>query len=224
MAALTDYYVPVASWVKDRLMGRCESPAIEIRAEIMSRIERARRSAMENGIEEKVFEAGLFPVVVWIDEILMCTEWPGADEWRSMLLQKAHFKIVNGGVEFFRRLSALGPEPQDREVMGVYYMILHLGFQGQLGMKGGESGALQVRQRLQNLLEPVRNPEGEFLFSGVLPAPAALAGATPEISLRKRRTKTLLLWGSPPFVLLILYVVFDRIIHHTVQNVLTHLN
>jgi type VI secretion system protein ImpK len=224
MAALTDYYVPIASWVKDRLMGKCQSSALEIRAEIMSRIERARRAAKESGIDEKLFENGLFPVVVWIDEILMCTEWPGADEWRSMLLQKEHFRIVNGGVEFFRRLSALGPEPADREVLGVYYMILHLGFQGQLGMKGGESGALQVRQRLQGLLEPAKNPDGEFLFAGVLPATAALSGKTPEVSLRKRRTKTILLWGSPPLVLLILYVVFDRIVHHMVQNALTHLN
>ncbi len=224
MAALTDYFVPVASWVKDRLMGKSQMSALEVRAEIMSRIERARRSAKEDGVDEKVFEAGLFPVVVWIDEILMCTEWPGANEWRSMLLQKAHFKIVNGGVEFFRRLSALGPEPVDREIMGIYYMILHLGFQGQLGMKGGESGSIQVRQRLQNLLEPARNPEGEFLFAGVLPAPAALSGKSPEISLQKRRVKTFLLWGAPPLVLLILYAVFDRIIHHMVQNVLTHLN
>jgi type VI secretion system protein ImpK len=224
MAALTDYYVPVAAWVKDQLMRGVPLQPIEIRAEIVSRIERARRAAKEAGIEEKVFDDGLFPVIVWIDESLMCADWSGANEWRSMLLQKAHFKIVNGGVEFFRRLSALGPDPMDREILAVYYMILHLGFQGQFGMKGGENGALQVRQRLQNLLEPVRLSEGGTLFAGVLPASLALSSASAETRNRKRRTKTLLVWGTPPAVLLILYGVFDRIIHQMVQNVLIRLH
>ena len=223
MAILTDYFVPVAAWVREQLGRPLPEPA-PLRAEILSRIEQARRLAREGGVEERLFEAGLFPVVAWIDESLMSANWAGAVEWSRGLLQKSLFRTGNGGVEFFRRLSALGPEPADREVLGVYYMILHLGFQGQLGMKGGESGALQVRQRLQGLLEPAKNPDGEFLFAGVLPATAALSGKTPEVSLRKRRTKTLLLWGSPPLVLLILYVVFDRIVHHMVQNALTHLN
>ncbi len=224
MAPLTDYYVPVAAWVKDQLMRGVPLQPLEIRAEILSRIERARLAAKEAGIEEKVFDDALFPVVVWIDESLMCADWSGANEWRSILLQKAQFKIVNGGVEFFRRLSALGPDPVDREILAVYYMILHLGFQGQFGMKGGESGALQVRQRLQNLLEPVRLAEGGTLFAGVLPASHVFSSAGQETRNRKRRMKTLLVWGTPPAVLLILYVVFDRIIHQMVQNVLIRLH
>ena len=140
-----------------------------------------------------------------------------------MLLQKAHFNIVNGGVEFFRRLSALGPEPADREILAVYYMALHLGFQGQYGMKGGDQSAIQVRQRLQILLEPARLSEGEALFPGVLPATMALSDPGGYARKKNRRVRTLLLWGTPPGILLILFVVFDRIIHRMVQNVLSHL-
>lgn len=224
MAALTDTYVPIAAWVKEQMTAGLPQSAFEIRAEIVSRIERMRRAAKEQGIDEKTFENGLFPVVVWIDESLMCAEWSGADEWRSMLLQKEHFKIVNGGVEFFRRLSALGPDPTDREILAVYYMVLHLGFQGQFGMKGGESGILQVRQRLQNLLEPVRLAEGGTLFSGVLPASSAHSGPNAENLKSKSRLKKILLWGTPPGILLILYGVFDRMVHQMVQHVLIHLN
>ncbi len=223
MGALSDYYVPIAAWVKDRLLAGTLASPIEVKAEITSRIEKARRATQEDGIEEKLFEAGLFPVVVWIDESLMCSDWPGANEWRSMLLQKAHFNIVNGGVEFFRRLNALGPEPTDREVLAVYYMALHLGFQGQYGMKGGDNSSIQVRQRLQNLLEPARLSEGESLFPGVLPASMALSDAGSYVRNRNRRLRTILLWGTPPGILLILFLVFDRIIHQMVQNVLIHL-
>jgi type VI secretion system protein ImpK len=223
MGSLADYYVPIAAWVKDRLLAGTLTSPTEVEAEISSRIERARRATQEDGIEEKLFEAGLFPVVVWIDESLMCSDWPGAKEWRSMLLQKTHFNIVNGGVEFFRRLNALGPEPADREILAVYYMALHLGFQGQYGMKGGEQSAVLVRQRLQNLLEPIRLSEGASLFPGVLPASMALSDAGSYVRSRNRRLKTLLLWGTPPGILLILFAVFDRIVHRMVQNVLIHL-
>ncbi len=223
MVSLTDYYVPIAGWVLERSRGETLPPAVEVRAEVIARIEKARRAAKEAGIDEKVFEAGLFPVVVWIDESLMCANWTGANEWRTMLLQKSHFKIVNGGVEFFRRLSALGPDPTDREILAIYYMVLHLGFQGQYGMKDKENASLQVRQRLQNLLEPVRRSEGEPLFSGVLPTTTATTGITSKSRSRNRRLRTVLLWGVPPGLLLVLFVVFDRIVHQKIQNALIHL-
>lgn len=223
MRSLTDYYVPVAAWVQEQLGGTLP-PAPQLKTEILSRIEQSRRAAIEEGIEEKVFEAGLFPVVAWIDESLMCASWAGATEWRTILLQKARYKIANGGVEFFRRLSALGPDPVDREILAVYYMVLHLGFQGQYGMKGGESSSLQVRHRLQALLEPVRSSEGAALCPGLLSPMNALPGAVSKNTAKNRRLKTLLLWGIPPGLLLILFAVFDRIVHEDVQNILAHIH
>ena len=90
-------------------------------------------------------------------------------------------------------------------------------------MKGGDNSSIQVRQRLQNLLEPARLSEGESLFPGVLPASMALSDAGSYVRNRNRRLRTILLWGTPPGILLILFLVFDRIIHQMVQNVLIHL-
>ena len=224
MGNLTDYYVPVVAWVRECL-GRTLPEALELRAEIQTRIEQARLASREGGIGDKVFEAGLFPVVVWIDESLMCANWSGAIEWRTMLLQKAFFRTGNGGVEFFRRLSALGSESVDREVLAVYYMILQLGFQGQYGMEGEENSSLPVRRQLQTVLEPSRpSDEQTPLFPGVMPAVAALPGETHEGLTRRRRLGTLLLWAVPPGLLLILFMVFDRIVHSMVQDVMSHLH
>ena len=225
MGSLTDFYVPIAAWVREKL-GKPLPETLELRAEIVARIEQARLAARDAGILDQVFDAGLFPVVVWIDESLMCANWGGAQEWRTMLLQKAYFRTGNGGVEFFRRLSALGAEPTDREILAVYYMILQLGFQGQYGMDEDANASLPVRRQLQTILEPVRlgSAEQEVLFPGTLPEKTALPGASQEHRTRRRRIGTVLLWAVPPGVLLILFVIFDRIVHGMVQDVMGHLH
>ena len=125
----------------------------------------------------------------------------------------------------FRRLSALGSGPEDREILAVYYMILQLGFQGQYGALGEESSSLPVRRQLQAVLEPVfSSGEGKALFPEALPGEKALPGSSPEGQTRKRRIRTLLLWGAPPAVLLILFIVFDRIVHQMAGDVMGHLH
>ena len=224
MAILTDHFVPVAAWVREQLGRPLPEPAL-LRAEILSRIEQARSLTREAGVEERLFEAGLFPVVAWIDESLMSANWAGALEWSRGLLQKSLFRTGNGGVEFFRRLSALGSGPEDREVLAVYYMILQLGFQGQYGALGEESSSLPVRRQLQAILEPVSSSsEGKALFPEALPGETALPGSSPEGQSRKRRIRTLLLWGAPPAFLLILFLVFDRIVHQMAGDVMGHLH
>ena len=224
MAILSDDFVPLVAWVREQLSRPLPEPAA-FRAEILSRIDRARISARERGVEESLFESGLFPVVAWIDESLMQSNWAGATEWSRNLLQKALFKTGNGGVEFFRRLSALGTGPEEREVLAVYYMILHLGFLGQYGAMGEESSSLPVRRQLQAVLEPAASPlEAKALFPESLSGPMALPGASPGGETRKRRIRTLALWGGPPAVLLVLYVVFDRIVHQMVGDVMGHLH
>ena len=220
MAILTDYFVPVVAWVRDQ-MGRPLPESLPLRAEILSHIEGARLAAREEGVEEKTFEAGLFPVVAWIDESLMSANWAGAHEWSRMLLQKALFRTGNGGVEFYRRLSALGSGPEDREILAVYYMILQQGFQGQYGALGQESSSLPVRRQLQTLLEPpLSGQEATALFPGSRSKEPALAAITAEGRDRNRRLRSLLVWIVPPAVLLVLFMVFDRIVHSMAQDVM----
>ena len=220
MAILSDYFVPVVAWVREQ-MARPLPEAVALRAEILSRIERARLSAREEGVDEKQFDAGLFPVVAWIDESLMSANWAGAHEWSRMLLQKSLFRTGNGGVEFFRRLSAMGSGPEEREILAVYYMILQLGFQGQYGALGEESSSLPVRRQLQTVLEPaLSGQDNAELFPASRSREAALPGKKDEGRERKRRLRTLLFWAVPPAVLLVLFVVFDRSVHSMAQEVL----
>ena len=220
MAILTDSFVPVVAWVREQMSRTLPEP-VSLRAEILSRIERARLAAREEGVEEKTFEAGLFPVVAWIDESLMSANWSGSIEWSRMLLQKALFRTGNGGVEFFRRLSALGSGPEEREILAVYYMILQLGFQGQYGALGEESSSLPVRRQLQTLLEPAAiGAEGAALFPASRAKEAALPAGGAEGRDRDRRLRSLLFWILPPALLLVLFVVFDRIVHSMAQDMM----
>ena len=223
MVTLSDCLIPVLAYLKDKL-DHTLPETDRLRQEILSRIDSARSIARKSGISEKTFESGLFPVVAWIDESLMCANWPGSIDWRKNLLQKSFFKISNGGVEFYRRMPLQETtDPETLEILSVYYMVLQLGFKGQYGLERNEHESLKVRKHLQTILEPDRTA----LERGKIFPTAYLAiedpAQTTKVASRKS-LNTVFVWVVPSAMVLILFFLYDRIIQSMVQNVIGHLH
>ncbi|MHB1731615.1 MAG: DotU family type IV/VI secretion system protein [Leptospirillum sp.] len=222
MTTLSDCLIPVLAYTKDKL-DRTLPEAEKLRQEIRARIDLARSCAKSAGIPETSFENALFPVVVWIDESLMCANWPGADEWSRNMLQKTFFRITNGGVEFYRRMPLEGGDPESREILSLYHMALQLGFRGQYALERTEHEVQKVRKHLQDLLGPDRSVfEQEKIFpEGYLVREDAKT--TTKVASRKT-LNTVFIWLVPSVMVLVLFLLYDRIIHSMTQNVLRHLH
>ncbi len=74
------------------------------------------------------FENALFPIVAWIDEMVLSSQNKDKKLWRKQLLQKKFFNTSNAGHEFFEKLEVL---PSDAfEVRLLYLYCMFLGFKG----------------------------------------------------------------------------------------------
>jgi type VI secretion system protein ImpK len=85
-------------------------------------------AARRDGITERDWGQGLFPVCAWVDETVLCSDWPDREKWQQNPLQFVFFKTMNAGEEFFSRLSTLDADPRD--IREVYAYCLSLGFRG----------------------------------------------------------------------------------------------
>ncbi|MEC4684078.1 MAG: DotU family type IV/VI secretion system protein [Nitrospirota bacterium] len=223
MMTLSDCLISVVANVKyllDHSLGDLES----VRGEILDRIEQARSDARSSGIDDTLFGEGLFPVVAWIDESLMCSNWSGAMEWRQKLLQKAFFGIANAGTEFYRRMPiSLASDPAKREVLTVYYMVLQMGFEGQYGLRKNEHELVAVRKHLHTLLAPDGTlMQQKYLLPGAYP-PEQSESTGQQVSSRKS-INSVLLWSVPSVIVLLLFFIYGWIVQSMAHNVVGHIN
>jgi type VI secretion system protein ImpK len=89
---------------------------------------RAETARVRAEISDKEWREGLFAVCALIDEMVLCSSWPGKDRWQTAQLQHRFFNTTNAGAEFFERLNALGPGQE--AVREVYGWCLAMGFKG----------------------------------------------------------------------------------------------
>ncbi len=81
--------------------------------------------------EQKVeidFNEALFPILAWIDELILSSQYKQKREWRKNLLQKKFFNTSNAGYEFYEKLSSLEKNAFDLRLLYLY--CLFLGFKG----------------------------------------------------------------------------------------------
>ncbi len=225
MLTLFECYAPVLAYIETVLTQPTLPSAELVRNEVVSLLDEAKSDARKNGFSENIFNEGLFPVVAWLDETLMCARWDGAREWRNHLLQRRYFGLSNFGVEFFRRIRVLESEQKQstRSILEIYYYVLHLGFKGQYGFGRQEHELVRIRKNIQAVLDPhaVDKERGSLLGDFSSPAPRTDDPA----SARKRRILSgLAFYLVPPLVLLVLYGVFSWMIDQTADSVLSHLN
>ena len=104
--------------------------ASEVALELGRLLHESKALAEEHGISEDVFMDARFPVVAYVDELLLCLDWPGKTDWQVHPLQRKYFGTTNAGSEFYDRLNELKKFGPDRDVREVYALCLGLGFRG----------------------------------------------------------------------------------------------
>jgi len=70
-----------------------------------------------------------YAMVALIDETVLASDWPDADEWRDKPLAIKEFQDANAGEVFFDKLDRLA-RGEDQEVLEMYYTCLCAGFRG----------------------------------------------------------------------------------------------
>lgn len=148
-----------------------ETDYATVRADVALLIERLEQRARDEGIPREQFDMARFAVFAWVDEAVLCSDWPGAREWLHATLQREHYGTVNAGEEFFERLDAVlrqcGGQAQEEsplaefaresehemvqhcaseEVLEVYTLCLSLGFTG-MYFNEGDGGRLEELRR-----------------------------------------------------------------------------
>lgn len=98
------------------------------RLQCVSCLEQAARDAENYDVSEFERELALFAVVIWLDEIVLCSTQSFAQVWRTDLLQRKYFQTSLGGEQFFERLNEL--EEKHFQVRRVFLFCLQSGFRG----------------------------------------------------------------------------------------------
>jgi len=80
-------------------------------------------SKIEDFLKNIKDEDILFPLVCWIDEMILSGCWEGKNQWINNMLQVKYFNINNGGELFYEKL-------EDAKEKFYYVLMLKLGFRG----------------------------------------------------------------------------------------------
>jgi type VI secretion system protein ImpK len=175
-------------------------------------LRRAEEARIRDRHPEADWDAALFAVCAWIDERILCSDWPGRQAWLQAQLQRRRFHTTRGGELFFERLEAL---PADAaQVREVYDYCLSLGFQGCWFDAADQPRLAAARERNRALLA-APEPDGDELFPE---AGRSAEPAPPRRRLRAGRLAYLALYLIPPVLFLLAYWSFSSILDGLLQK------
>lgn len=119
------------------------------RAHVMSLLDGARRAVEDERLDPRGYAH--YAVVALVDESVMKSDWPGADQWRREPLQVHYYGNLLAGEHFFDRLDELRSGGADDALLEVYFLCLCAGFQGRFRDEPAE-----LRSRRQKLFQQLR--------------------------------------------------------------------
>ncbi|SDN53021.1 type VI secretion system protein ImpK [Polaromonas sp. JS666] len=206
--------------------GQPSASAASVKEQLDSLLADARRKAQEAGIAEADTMSGMFAVAAWADELLLATAWPGAEEWKRLLLQKRYFNVSSAGVEFFTRLEALGP--QQLAVREVYFFCLAMGFAGRYGHDRNPKTLEDIKQAsLAQLVQGdgLYGDSGKVLFPQAYASAGRKGGRQPGEGRWRWRVSSLTLSVllAPLAVLAVLYGIYHLIIWQTASSIMAQI-
>ena len=174
------------------------------RSHVMAQLADARRRVEDERLDPRGYAQ--YAVVALVDETVMSSTWPGAEQWRREPLQVHYYDNLLAGEQFFVRLDELRSGADD-ELLEVYFLCLCAGFQGRFR---DEPGELQSqRRKLFQQLRPLDLHDEKHLTEEAY-------GRNLERSLVRSRFP---LWWVVPFVAAAvgLYVAFWAVLNQQVN-------
>jgi type VI secretion system protein ImpK len=113
-----------------RTLGDSTADIKIVREKFIEEANQCRDLAITSGFSEKMANDALFPVVAYIDELVLCSSWPQKNQWQKRPLQRHFFNTANIGAEFYQRLNEINKHGTDKAIREVYVLCLGLGFKG----------------------------------------------------------------------------------------------
>ncbi len=111
----------------------------ELRARIGEYLDRIDQEGLQAGIARDDLEAAKYPLVAFIDETILNSEWDGREGWRDHPLQLDLFGETIAGERFFERLEKVQAGGEARaDLLEIYWLCLALGFEGKYKILGPE--------------------------------------------------------------------------------------
>lgn len=117
-------------------------------------LDQAQLHSRQNGFAPGTVNAALFPVIAYVDEMILTSQWNEKATWQKDSLQRHYFNTTNAGQEFFERLNQLNRQGEDRSIREVYLLCLGLGFKGQYFMPSDRPKLEEIRVFNLDLLLP----------------------------------------------------------------------
>jgi type VI secretion system protein ImpK len=109
----------------------------ELRRKIAGYLEQIDKEGLDAGIAREDLEAVKYPLVAFIDETILNSEWKGREGWREHPLQLDLFGETVAGERFFERLDKVRRAGETKaELLEIYYLCMALGFEGKYKIAG----------------------------------------------------------------------------------------
>lgn len=129
------------------------------RSKMHQAVHSIQKEAARYGYNADEVEDVEFALVAFLDETILTSGDPAADEWRETTFQQEKYGISNAGEKFFDRLTARMQKPDSSDladVLEVYLICLLLGFEGRYS---GQQGS-ELRQITADVADRVRRMRG----------------------------------------------------------------
>jgi type VI secretion system protein ImpK len=180
----------------------------------------SENGAKSSGIAETVWRRSFFAVAVWIDEVILLSDWKEKTLWCKDTLQRTYFKTSNGGVEFFSNLEQL--QSEDNQIREIYDICLSLGFKGSY-YRQEDSGILsKIIHKTMQLLQVDKSSTSPSVFF-----PCAYRGGA-KVNVRKKNEFQLLyiimLITGPVILFILLYAGFHSELSGLMQYCIEHIS
>jgi len=183
---------------------------------IIEEFDNLHRQAIEATIDVTTVQHVKYALAAYMDEVILNSNWPGRDAWMSQSLQLKFFGEHSAGEGFFTRLSQLRQGGvQNTDILEVYYVCLHLGFEGIYRLQGLEK-LLALQVDLESQIDRARGGVDSKL------APDAL----PEETIAAKVGREVPFWvlGSVTAALMFfIYLGFTLMINHQANKALTNI-
>jgi type VI secretion system protein ImpK len=175
----------------------------ELRARLRRYLDTMQEHGLRCGYTQGDLTEVTFPLVAFIDEVILGSNWEHRESWRDRPLQLDLFGERTAGQRFFKRLEELRREGSSRrEILEIYHLCLTLGFAGAYRISG--------MQALQPVIDALRRDLGYLPLDQreVRLAPNGLPRTTAAADTTLGAGRFWLFWGAAAGVVGLLYLGF----------------
>lgn len=152
----------------------------QFREQVLTALQRVESEGPNHGIDREDAAEAVYACCLFLDEQVQDSEWTGKLQWSAEPLHIVKLGDPEGGINFFRRLDALGE--RHREVKEIFLVCLAMGYRGRYAeLEPTEQVARigEIRQKIVRSIYPRPVDSQEVLFPEAYEPPAPLEDDVP---------------------------------------------